>query len=40
MTTALLVMDMQNGIVERFAEKSAPLLAGLEGAVAAARAAA
>ena len=40
MTTALLVMDMQNGIVERFAEKSAPLLAVLEGAVAAGRGAA
>jgi nicotinamidase-related amidase len=38
-TTALLVMDMQNGIVERFAERSASLLATLAQTVAVARSA-
>lgn len=37
--TALLVMDVQNGIVDRFAERSGPLLDVLRRAVAAARAA-
>jgi nicotinamidase-related amidase len=37
-TTALLVMDMQNGIVERFADQSASLLATLAQTVAVARA--
>jgi nicotinamidase-related amidase len=40
MTTALLVMDMQNGIVERLAEKSEALLDVLESTLSAARAAA
>ena len=39
MTTALLVMDLQNGIVERFAEKSGPLLDVLENTLSTARAA-
>lgn len=39
MTTALLVMDMQNGVVDRFAERSTSLLATLAQTVAAARAA-
>ena len=38
MTTALLVMDIQNGIVERFGERSAPLLATIAHTVAEARA--
>jgi nicotinamidase-related amidase len=38
-TTALLVMDMQNGIVERFAERSAGLLATLAQTAAVARSA-
>jgi nicotinamidase-related amidase len=38
-TDALLVMDMQNGIVERFAEHAEPLLVTLAETVAAARAA-
>jgi nicotinamidase-related amidase len=37
--TALLVMDVQNGVVERFAPESAPLLVALGRAVSAARAA-
>jgi nicotinamidase-related amidase len=37
--TALLIMDVQNGIVERFEERSAPLLAVLGTAISAARAA-
>lgn len=36
---ALLVMDLQNGIVDRFADQAQPLLATLTGAVVAARAA-
>jgi|SRR5579872_2682341 len=37
MGTALLVMDMQNGIVERFAERSRSLIAAVSSALAAAR---
>ncbi len=37
MSSALLVMDMQNGIVERFAERSSPLLATISSALTAAR---
>jgi nicotinamidase-related amidase len=37
--TALLIMDVQNGTVERFEERSAPLLSALGTATAAARAA-
>jgi nicotinamidase-related amidase len=36
-TEALLVMDMQNGLVERFGEQAAPLLMTLADAMAAAR---
>jgi nicotinamidase-related amidase len=39
MTEALLVMDMQNGIVERFGDRAAPLLVTLSDTMAAARAA-
>jgi nicotinamidase-related amidase len=35
--TALLVMDVQNGVVERLAERSASLLAAIGKAIAAAR---
>src|ERR1035441_2867938 len=36
-TEALLVMDMQNGLVERFGEQAAPLLVTLADTMAAAR---
>ncbi|MFZ0214704.1 MAG: isochorismatase family cysteine hydrolase, partial [Candidatus Dormiibacterota bacterium] len=39
-TEALLVMDVQNGVVERYLEDSGPLLAALSRAIAAARQAA
>jgi nicotinamidase-related amidase len=38
-TDALLVMDVQNGVVEQFGEQAAPLLVTLADTVAAARAA-
>lgn len=37
MTTALLVMDMQNGIVERFAGEGSALIDNVSSAIAAAR---